>query len=72
MEVKMEVDKHSKAQHKFKMKALGDLLAENPDKPKIWIIWKFYLKFISQYRKLGPVFKVLESHFKSLHLDKII
>jgi hypothetical protein len=39
MEVKRGLDEHSVAQHKFKMKALANLLAENPDKPKIWIIY---------------------------------
>ena len=29
------------------MKALADLLAENPDKPKIWVIYKLHIKFIS-------------------------
>jgi hypothetical protein len=38
MNVKREIDKHSLAQHKFKMKVLAELLAENPDEPKIWII----------------------------------
>ena len=39
MNVKIEIEKHSLAQHKFKMKAFAELLAENPDQPKIWIIY---------------------------------
>jgi hypothetical protein len=39
MEVKRGIDKHSLAQHKFKMKVFADLLAENLDEPKIWIIY---------------------------------
>ena len=54
------------------MKVFADLLAENPYKPKIWIIYEFYLKFISQYRKLGPIFRVLGSHFKKLNLDRLL
>ena len=54
------------------MKALADLLAENPDRPKIWVIYNLLIKFISQYRKLGPVFKVLGSHFKKMNLDKLL
>lgn len=72
MDVKRNIDKHSAAQHQFKMRELAILLAENPDKPKIWIIYQLHLRFISQYRKLGPVFKVLDSHFKKMHLDKLI
>ena len=39
MDVKRNIDKHSAAQHKFKMKELAKLLAENPDRPKIWVIY---------------------------------
>ena len=72
MEVKRGIDEHSMNQHKFKMNALANLLTDNPDKPKIWIIYQLHLMFISQYRKLGPVFRVLASHFKKTNLDRIV
>ena len=39
LDVKRNIEEHSMAQHKYKMIELANLLAENPEKPKIWIIY---------------------------------